>query len=208
MIQLLLHDSWSLLDDFLQFLQVGRLSCNVALSAAYLYHYFFLEPTHKFLGNSMGYFMSCGAKLKDSNHAITLIYVDIRPNYSCKKGTKPEEKRQPKSFTFSSLLLYMEEKWAHFGCEKANLKRCFAKYQNVNKICCQHAVWKLIGGLDKTPSCFLVCKLVMSFALTPRSDQHVTSPYITHIFSSKWVMRILNLSGRSCRLEQTPNSHN
>lgn len=110
MIQLLLHDSWSLLDDFLQFLQVGRLSCNVALSAAYLYHYFFLEPTHKFLGNSMGYFMSCGAKLKDSNHAITLIYVDIRPNYSCQKGTKPEEKRQPKSFTFSSLLLYMEEK--------------------------------------------------------------------------------------------------
>ena len=164
MIQLLLHDSWSLLDDFLQFLQVGRLSCNVALSAAYLYHYFFLEPTHKFLGNSMGYFMSCGAKLKDSNHAITLIYVDICPNYSCKKGTKPEEKRQPKSFTFSSLLLYMEEKWAHFGCEKANLKRCFAKYQNINKICCQHAVWKLIGGLDKTPSCFLVCKLVMSLA--------------------------------------------
>ena len=79
MIQLLLHDSWSLLDDFLQFLQVGRLSCNVALSAAYLYHYFFLEPTHKFLGNSMGYFMSCGAKLKDSNHAITLIHVDICP---------------------------------------------------------------------------------------------------------------------------------
>ena len=100
MIQLLLHDSWSLLDDFLQFLQVGRLSCNVALSAAYLYHYFFLEPTHKFLGNSMGYFMSCGAKLKDSNHAITLIYVDIRPNYSCKKGTKPEEKRQPKVSLF------------------------------------------------------------------------------------------------------------
>lgn len=92
MIQLLLHDSWSLLDDFLQFLQVGRLSCNVALSAAYLYHYIFLEPTHKFLGNSMGYFMSCGAKSKGSNHAITLIYVDIRPNYSCQKGTKPEGK--------------------------------------------------------------------------------------------------------------------
>ena len=114
MIQLLLHDSWSLLDDFLQFLQVGRLSCNVALSAAYLYHYFFLEPTHNFLGNSMGYFMSWGAKLKYSNHAITLIHVDICPQLFPLKGTKPEEKRQPKSFTFSSLLLYMEEKWTNF----------------------------------------------------------------------------------------------
>ena len=36
------------------------------------------------------------------------------PNYSRWKGTKPEEKRQPKSFTFSSLLLYMEEKWTNF----------------------------------------------------------------------------------------------
>ena len=48
MIQLLLHDSWSLLDDFLQFLQVGRLSCNAALSAAYLYHYYIYHPPINF----------------------------------------------------------------------------------------------------------------------------------------------------------------
>ena len=170
MIQLLLHDSWSLLDDFLQFLQVGRLSCNVALSAAYWYHYFFLEPTHKFLGNSMGYFMSCGAKLKDSNHAITLIHVDICPQLFPLERNKARRKKAAQEFHFFiSIIIHGRKmnlicrlRWE--GCEKANLKCCLAKYQNVNKICCPHAVWKLMGGLDKTPSCFLVCKLVMSLA--------------------------------------------
>ena len=110
MIQLLLHDSWSLLDDFLQFLQVGRLSCNVALSAAYLYHCFFLEPTHKFLGNSTGYFMSCGAKSKDSNHAITLIYVDICPQLFPLERNKARRKKGSPRVSLFHLYYYTWKK--------------------------------------------------------------------------------------------------
>ena len=45
--------------------------------------------------------------------------------------------------------------------------------------------------------------------LTPRSDQHETSPYNILTLSSKQVMRInSNLSAGSCYLDVRPNSRN
>ena len=47
-----------------------------------------------------------------------------------------------------------------------------------------------------------------SNSITPRSDQHVTSPFDVYMFSSKQLMRKLKLIGRSFYLDLTPNSHN
>ena len=63
------------------------------------------------------------------------------------KETKPAGKSQLKSFTFSSLLFYMEEKQTRFvdvqSClyQKAGRKCCSGKYKNVNKTCCQR-LWR------------------------------------------------------------------
>ena len=56
-----------------------------------------------------------GAKSQDGYHAITSVCVDIcPPNNIRRKETKPAEKSQLKSFTFSFLLFYMEEKQTCF----------------------------------------------------------------------------------------------
>ena len=44
--------------------------------------------------------------------------------------------------------------------------------------------------------------------LTHGSDSHVISPYNIHLLSSKQVMRISVVSGRSFYLDLTPNSYN
>ena len=49
--------------------------------------------------------------------------------------------------------------------------------------------------------------LIIINPLTPCSDQHETSPYNTFTLSSKQVMRIFKLTGSSCYLDLTPNSH-
>lgn len=66
---------------------------------------------------------------------------------------KPVEKSQPKSFTFSCLLLNMEEEWTHFvdskGSDEQKLKSIAApdSTKKSTKFCCQQALQKVIGGL-------------------------------------------------------------
>ena len=59
--------------------------------------------------------MSHGAKSQDDYHAITPFCVDICPPIiSLEKKQSQRKKIQLKSFTFSSLLFYMEEKQTRF----------------------------------------------------------------------------------------------
>ena len=66
--------------------------------------------------NFIGYFTSCGAKSQDDYHTITqgCLRRYLPSDYFRRKETKPAEKSQLKSFTFSSLLFYIEEKQTRF----------------------------------------------------------------------------------------------
>lgn len=101
-----------------------------------------------------GYITWCGTKSLDSHHKITPIYINICPLIiSVEKEMKPVEKSQPKSFTFSCLLLKMKEEWTHFvdskGSDKQKLKSIAApdSTKKSTKFCCQQALQKVIGGL-------------------------------------------------------------
>ena len=59
-------------------------------------------------------FASRSSKSPDSYHAIIPIYVDICPAVISVENTKASGKSQLKSFTYSSVLLYMEEKLTCF----------------------------------------------------------------------------------------------
>ena len=71
-----------------------------------------------FLFSSIGYFTPQGTKSPISYHAIIPVYNNIFPEIiAINKKKKREEKSHLKSFTFSCLVLYMDEKYM-IDCNK------------------------------------------------------------------------------------------
>ena len=118
-------------------------------------------PPINFRSIFFGYFTSRGAKSQDGYHAITPVCVDICPPIIFVE----KKQSQLKSFTFSSLLFYMEEKQTRFvkSSDKAGRKCCSGKYKKVNKICSQRRLKgkKVTGRLSDCESLFhmTVCQV-------------------------------------------------